>query len=84
MSQTSGIKLGVKASTTAEIPFIGKTGIELSAEYSSSLAWGSTNTVTETYVSTIPVVAPPHTIYQGTAYVKASKLLIPFTGTVYY
>lgn len=46
--------------------------MEVSNEYSNAWTWGGSNTKTESYTSTLPVIAGPYSIYQGVAYVKST------------
>ncbi|GED63993.1 ETX/MTX2 family pore-forming toxin [Lysinibacillus fusiformis] len=50
-STTHGFKFGTKASAKFQIPFVGETGIELSAEYNFSDTSSTTNTESYTYIA---------------------------------
>lgn len=87
-STTHGFKFGTKASAKFNIPFVGETGIELSAEYNFSDTSSQTNTESFTYTASPQnIKVPAHSsveVLVNLNTVKANgnvKLLAKMSGT---
>ncbi|MBV9849873.1 MAG: ETX/MTX2 family pore-forming toxin [Armatimonadetes bacterium] len=79
---TGGLKIGVKTTIEAGIPFVAKGAVELSAEVSFGIAYGSTYTTTQTFLYVAQ--AAVQSGQQVTAQVVAtqSQLDVDYTGTL--
>ncbi|PGZ08485.1 hypothetical protein COE30_12485 [Bacillus cereus] len=74
-SVTNGLNLGVTASSTFKIPFIGETSVELSTEYNFSKT--DTNTKTETYTYTASpqnITVPAHSAVEVIVNLNTAKI----------
>jgi len=77
-SQKDGIKVGVKVSMKAKIPFVGESGIDVSTEYSHEWTSGTEETKTQTFSATLPLVVPAKSRCTARVTFHESKMDIPW------
>jgi toxin ETX/toxin MTX2 len=80
-SDSLAIKIGVKTTFKAGIPFVGKGGVEIQVETTNTYTWNGSTTDGQTFSWTAPITVGPwergHVVVSG----KKSKIRVPYTLT---
>ncbi|EPS39108.1 hypothetical protein H072_7105 [Dactylellina haptotyla CBS 200.50] len=76
-----GTKLGTSATASVGIPLVGEGKVTVSAEISTTIAWGSTDRVTKSWSDSVQVTTSPGKKYKVYASARQSKFTVPFVAT---
>jgi hypothetical protein len=85
VSETSGwsdskaYKIGVSTKFTAEIPFVGKSEVSVSADVTTTFTQNGSTQKTRTWGFTAPVTVPLHTTIVALVAVTTSTITVPYT-----
>jgi len=77
-----GLKVGVKASFEAGIPFFGAGKVEVSAEVSTEYAWGGSSSTTKTLQETVSANVPAQSKVNCTYSIVQNQITVPYSGTI--
>lgn len=73
-------QVGVKASITTKIPFVGDGTLETSVDFSHAFKSGETVSTTKTWDLSIPVTVPAHSAIEVVALASESSVDVPYTA----
>jgi len=77
-----GLKIGVKATVEAGIPYFGAGKVEVSAEVSTEYAWGGSSSTTKTLQETVSANVAALSKVNCTYSIVQNQITVPYSGTV--
>jgi hypothetical protein len=80
-TDTTSYKIGVSAKFTAGIPFLGDTGITVSADVTTTYSQNASTQTSRTWGFTAPVTVPKNSTIVAVVVVTTSTISVPYTLT---
>jgi toxin ETX/toxin MTX2 len=76
-----GTTLGVKATSSIDVPFVGSASVEVSASVTNEFTWGKSYSDTKEIDASVALTVPPHKKYKAWMEVQEMDYELPFTTT---